>query len=217
MTRMRAGAARSIALAGAAVFARRRYLRWGATDDEVAMTLPGDELVPAADLTATRAITIAVASDAVWPWVAQMGQGRGGFYSYAFVENLLGCDMRNADRIVPEWQSIAVGDDVKVHPDVSLAVAHVETGRALVLRGAIPMGNVPPAYDFTWAFVVFDQGDGATRLVSRERYGYTRRWSPLLVEPVELISSIMSRRMLRGIKERAEGAVSRSSGPQMPA
>jgi hypothetical protein len=175
-------------------------------DEEVAMTLPGDELIPRADLTATRAITVAATAEAVWPWIAQMGQERGGFYSYAFVENLAGCDMRNADRIVPEWQSIAVGDGVKLHPDVSLTVARVDPGRALVLRGGIPMGNVPPPYDFTWAFVVRDRPDGTTRLVARERYGYTRRWSPLLVEPVELISSIMSRRMLRGIKERAEGA-----------
>jgi hypothetical protein len=76
------------------------------------------------------------------------------------------------------------------------------------------MGPVAPPYDFTWAFVVHPQPDGTTRLVVRERYGYTRRWSSLLVEPVQLISYIMSRRMLRGIKHRAQRPIFRTSEPQ---
>jgi hypothetical protein len=83
----------------------------------------------------------------------------------------------------------------------------VEPGRALVLRGGVPIGRTPPPYDFTWAFVLRDQADGSTRLVVRERYGYLRQWAWLLVEPVELISFVMSRRMLRGIAARAERAV----------
>ena len=75
-----------------------------------------------------------------------------------------------------------------------------------VLRGGMPMGNAPPPYDFTWAFIICDQADGTCRLVVRERYGYSRRWAALLVEPVEAISFIMSRRMLPGIKQRAERA-----------
>jgi hypothetical protein len=82
----------------------------------------------------------------------------------------------------------------------------MEPGRALVLRGGVPIGRTPPPYDFTWAFVLRDQADG-TRLVVRERYGYSRRWARLLVEPAELVSFLMSQRMLRGIKERAERAV----------
>jgi hypothetical protein len=183
-------------------------LRWGATDDEVEMVLPGDEIVPRANLTATRAVTVrAGAHHGVWPWIAQLGQGRGGFYSYDFVENLIGCDIHSANRIVPEWQRIEVGAQVNLHPEVGLIAALVEPGRTLVLRGGVPTGSAPPPYDFTWAFVLRDQPDGTTRLVVRERYGYSRRWAPLLVEPVELISFLMSQRMLRGIKERAERAV----------
>jgi hypothetical protein len=202
---------RLVAVAGAVTagvaLVRARYLRWGATDDELKLALPGDELVPAADLTATRAITVRAAADEVWPWLAQLGQGRGGFYSYDFLENLVGCSIHSAGRVVPEWQSIDVGDAVHLHPEVGLVVAVVEPGRALVLRGGVSMGRTPPPYDFTWAFVLRDQADGGTRLVVRERYGYWRRWAPFLVEPAELISSVMSRRMLRGIKERAERAV----------
>jgi hypothetical protein len=171
------------------------------------MALPGDELMPHADLTATRAVTVRAPADGVWPWIAQLGQGRGGFYSYDFLENLVGCDIHSADRIVPEWQAIDVGAQVRLHPEAGLIVALVEPGQALVLRGGVPMGRTPPPYDFTWAFVLRGEPAGATRLVVRERYAYSRRWARLLVEPVEFVSFIMSRRMLRGIKERAERAV----------
>jgi hypothetical protein len=133
--------------------------------------------------------------------------GRGGFYSYDFVENVVGCDIHSAERVVPEWQSIVVGDAVHLHPEVALIVAVLEPGRALVPRGGVPIGRTPPPYDLTWAFVLRDQADGSTRLVVRERYRYSRRWARLLVEPAELISFVMSQRMLRGIKERAERSV----------
>jgi hypothetical protein len=184
--------------------ARSRYLQWGATDEEWDITLPGDEIVPHSDLTATRAITVHSDTDGVWPWIAQLGQGRGGFYSYDFLENLLGCDIHSADRIVPEWQSIDVGARVNFYPEFGLTAAVVEPGLALVLRGGIPIGRRPPPYDFTWAFVLRGQWDGTTRLLVRERYSYSRRWARVLVEPVELISFVMTGRMLRGIKERAE-------------
>jgi hypothetical protein len=202
---------RLVAVGGAAAagvaLVRARCLRWGATDDELKVVLPGDALVPDADLTATRAVTVRAGADGVWPWIAQLGQGRGGFYSYDFLENLVGCDIHSAARVVPEWQSIGVGDGVYLHPEVGLIVAIVEPGRAMVLRGGVPIGPTPPPYDFTWAFVLCEQPDGSTRLVVRERYGYSRWWAWLLVEPAELISFVMSQRMLRGIKERAERAV----------
>jgi hypothetical protein len=181
-------------------------MRWGATDEELSMALPGDELVPEADLMATRAVTVAVDADGVWPWIAQLGQARGGFYSYDVLENLVGCDIHSADRVVPEWQSIEVGDEVHLHPEVGLTVALVEPGRALVLRGGVPLGRAPAPYDSTWAFVLRDQADGTTRLVVRERYRYVRWWAGLLVEPTELISFVMSRRMLHGVQERAQRA-----------
>ena len=201
---------RSVALVGAAAAAgavlRARYLRWGATDEEANVVLPGDGFLRHADLTATRAITVAASADRVWPWLAQLGQGRGGFYSYDFLENLVGCDIHSADRVVPEWQPIEVGDQVNFNSEVGLTVAQVEPGRALVLRGGIPTGRMEPPYDFTWAFVLRPGLRGATRLVVRERYSYSHRWAAVLVEPVELISFVMSRRMLRGIRERAERA-----------
>jgi hypothetical protein len=195
------------AVAVGVALVRARYLRWGATDEELKAGLPGDELLGAADLTATRAASVRAGADVVWPWIAQVGQGRGGFYSYDFLENLVGCDIHSAERVVPEWQSIDVGEAVHLHPEVDLIVAVVQPGRALVLRGGVPIGRTPSPYDFTWAFVLRDQADGSTRLVVRERYGYSRWWACLLVEPAELISFIMSQRMLRGIKQRAERAV----------
>ena len=197
-----------IAIAAAVGRMRARYLRWGATDEEVEMALPGDDLIARTDLTATRAVTVRAASSDVWPWIAQLGQGRGGFYSYDFLENLVGCDIHSADRIVPEWQAIDAGATVKLHPDGGMIAAVVNPGQALVLRGGMPMRRTPPPYDFTWAFVVCPQPGGMSRLVVRDRYAYSRRWAVLVVEPAELISFMMSRRMLRGIKARAGRAVS---------
>ncbi len=195
-----------IAAAAAAyiVLARPRHLRWGTRDTEFDEPLPGDDLITTPNLVATRAITIRALPDQVWPWIAQLGQGRAGFYSYDFLENLVGIDIYTADRIVPEWQDVEVGDEVRLAPEVSLEVAALDPGRLLVLRGGVPMGKVPPPYDFTWAFVLREEPAETTRLLVRERYGYTRRWAALLVEPTEVISFVMSQRMLRGIRDRAE-------------
>ena len=192
------------AVAAYILAARPRQLRWGATGEESEGPLPGDDLVENADITATRAITIRASTDQVWPWIAQLGQGRGGFYSYDFLENLVGCDIHSADRIVPEWQDLEVGDEVRFAPEVGLAVAALEQGRSLVLRGGVPIGNTPAPYDSTWAFVLRDEPDKTTRLLVRERYAYTRPWARLIVEPTEVLSFVMSQKMLRGIKDRAE-------------
>lgn len=205
----RAAAAGAAVMGGAAAYllaVRRWQLRWGATDEERDATLDGDDLIPNPDLMATRAITVHAVAEHVWPWIAQLGQGRGGFYSYDVLENLVGCDIHSADRVVPEWQDVKVGDQVKLHPEVGLGVTVVEPGRALVLRGGVPMGAAPPPYDCTWAFVVREQPDGTTRLLARERYVYTQRWAGFLVEPVAVVAFVMSQRMLRGIRDRAERA-----------
>ncbi len=184
--------------------ARPRQLRWGASAQECEASLAGDDLIVSPDLTATRAITIRASADRAWPWIAQLGQGRGGFYSYDFLENLAGCDIHSADRIVPEWQDIKIGDQIKLAPAVGLEVTALEPGRSLVLRGGVPMGNTPPPYDFTWAWVLRDEPGGTARLLVRERYAYTRPWARFLVEPVEAVSFVMSQKMLRGIRDRAE-------------
>jgi hypothetical protein len=188
---------------GAAALVRGRLLRWGATDAEIAAVQPGDEFIADANVTATRAITIRRSPELVWPWIAQLGQGRGGFYSYDRLENLLGLDIHSADRVVPEWQQLEVGDQVRLAPAVALKAAIVEPGRALVLEGALPLAQAPP-FDSTWAFILCEQPDGSTRLLSRERYGYKRWWAPLVVEPTQAASFVMSRKMLLGIRDRAE-------------
>jgi hypothetical protein len=200
-----AGASGVAIVAAAYTLAIRPWqLGWGATEEESTRLLPGDDLIAEPDITATRAITIRAPAANVWPWIAQLGQGRGGFYSYDLLEDLVGCDIHSANHIVPEWQDIAVGDQVRLHPEVGLAVVAVERGRSLVLRGGVPMGDTPPPYDFTWAFALREH-DGVTRLLVRERYAYTTWWAALLVEPVEAVSFVMSKKMLRGIKDRAEG------------
>jgi hypothetical protein len=205
---------RHLTVAGVAAYAsvgRRWQLRWGATGAEVAARLPGDDLVAAPDLVATRAITIRAAAVDVWPWLVQLGQNRGGFYSYDVLENLVGCDIHSSDRIVPEWQDVAVGDPVNLAPEVALTVAVVRPPRAFVLSGGVPVGEAAPPYDFSWSFVL-DGDDATTRLIVRERYRYTRWWAPLLVEPIEVVSFVMHQRMLRGIRDRAEVALSRRRG-----
>jgi hypothetical protein len=205
-------AAGAAVICGAAAYilaARPRQLVWGATGEEAGATLAGDDLIPGPDLVATRAITVHAPAGEVWPWIAQLGQGRGGFYSYDVLENLAGCDIHSADRVVPEWQDIKAGDEVKLAPEVGLSIAVVQPGLVLVLRGGVPMGAAPPPYDFTWSFALQEQPGGITRLLVRERYAYSRWWAPLLVEPIGVVSFLMTQRMLRGIRDRAE----RDGGP----
>lgn len=194
------------AIAAVTVLAASRTwaMSWGATKAERAMPLAGDALLSSSELTATRAITISAAPAEVWPWIAQLGQDRGGFYSYDVLENLVGCDIHSAQRIEPRWQSVAVGQEFKLHPEVSMVAAVVRPVEALVLRGAVPVSDAAPPYESTWAFVLIEGPNGTTRLVSRERYHYLRPWAALLIEPTQLVSSVMSQRMLRGIKERVE-------------
>jgi len=195
-------------LVGYAVVLRRPQLTWGVTPAEAGMRLPGDEVLPRSDLTATRGITIEAGPAKVWPWLVQLGQGRGGFYSYDALENLVGCDIHSADEIVPAWQHLEVGEEVRLHPEVALTVAEVEPDHALVLRGAVSAtGDQQTApYDFTWAFVLRAEGADTTRLLVRERYAYLQPAAAALVEPVAVVSFVMTQRMLRGIRDRAEQA-----------
>jgi hypothetical protein len=212
-TRPRAAAIAVAAAGGIAaltLLGRRRLLRWGATDEEIAAVLPGDELISDADVSATRAITIRRSPDVIWPWIAQLGQGRGGFYSYDRLENLLGFDIHSADRVVREWQQLEVGDEVRLAPTAGLKAVIVDPGRALVIQGSLPIARRPP-FESSWAFVLCEQPDGTTRLLSRERYGYKRWWAPLVVEPTQAASFVMSRKMLLGIRDRAEQSVQSSS------
>jgi len=211
---VRSRAALVSGLAVGALLARSRQLRWGATGEEVGAHLPGDDLVPDACLAATRAITIPTPPERVWPWIVQLGQGRGGFYSYDLLENLVGCDIHSAAVIVPGWQHLEVGDSVRLHPTLGLEVAAIDPPRSLVLRGAAVEGDRAMPYDFTWAFVLRTTAAGTTRLIVRERYRYRAWWAPLMAEPVEAVSFVMTQKMLRGIRDRAVAAA--SSAPPVP-
>ena len=194
------------------------HVRWGATEAEVRRALPGDELLPNPKLSATHAITIHAPAATVWPWLAQIGQGRGGFYSYTWIENLLGCDIHNADRVHPEWQNLKAGDRILLHPKIPpiLAVI-VEPGRVIVLHGDTRQG--PPSTlakpgDYvptTWTFYIEPVDEHTTRLIERfhSDYNPTPRnafFNRVILEPG---SFIMERKMLLGIKARAEGAAGR--------
>jgi hypothetical protein len=166
---------------------------WGATPQETGRTLPGDELVPEPRIQVTHAVTIAAAVERVWPWLAQIGQDRGGFYSYEWLENLAGCEMRNADRIHPEWQERQVGEPVPLHPATpGLPVTIFEPGRAIGLEG--------------WGtFLVEPAGPDATRLIGRGRIsgglpflGYEAL--------LDIPHFVMQRKMLLEIKARAEAS-----------
>lgn len=136
------------------IVASGSHRRLGATPEEAAARLPGDELLERADLQADRAVTIAAPPDRVWPWIAQLGQDKAGFYSFEWLENLVGCDIRNAERIVPAWQNPQVGDAFPLHPDMVLTVARVDPGRALVATSMSGVAPQNPGMDFSWAFTI---------------------------------------------------------------
>lgn len=167
-----------------------------ATLDEVNGACPGDELLPAARLVTTHAITVDATGELVWPWVAQIGQGRGGFYSYTWLENLMGCRMKNATRVHPEWQQVAVGDEIALHPRATpLRVALVEPERHLVLQSQAGL-------EWTWAFCLHERGT-ETRLLVRTRVKWTRFLTGLIARPVMGPGHyVMESRMLNTIRER---------------
>jgi hypothetical protein len=176
-------------------YLRRPVLAWGATDEEAGGRLPGDELLEDADGVATRAIAIDAPPSAVWPWIAQMGPSpRGGAYTYDWIENLMGLDMHSADRVLPEFQHPGVGDTVGYGKN-RMRVERVEPERVLAWRSED--GN------WVWTFVL-EPRDGGTRLVSRNRFRLPTLGARIAMLPMEPASLLMERKMLLGIKRRAE-------------
>ena len=174
---------------------RRPILNWGATNAEATARLPGDELLEEADGVATRAITIDAPAAAVWPWIAQMGPApRGGAYTYDWIENLLGLDMHSADRVLPEYQHPQVGDTLGYGKN-RMRFERVEPQRVLATRSAD--GN------WVWTFIL-DEQDGRSRLISRNRFRLPTLAARVGMVPMEPASLVMERKMLRGIKRRAE-------------
>ena len=174
---------------------RRPILTWGATATEAASRLPGDELLENADGVSTRAITIYTPAERVWPWIAQLGPSpRGGAYTYDWIENLLGLDMHSVDRILPEFQHPEVGDTIGFGAN-QMRLERVEPGRVLAWRSAD--GN------WVWTFVLEERG-GATRLISRNRFRLPTLAARVGMIPMEPASLVMERKMLLGIRQRAE-------------
>ncbi|WRS29512.1 hypothetical protein U6G28_08270 [Actinomycetaceae bacterium MB13-C1-2] len=174
---------------------------WGATPTEQDMELPGDSHIPAVQLVATHGITIDSPPEDIWPWLLQIGQDRGGFYSYEALENAIGCDIEGINEIRPEWQSRNVGDVVRLAPEVELIVGEVIPGQALAFvedqTKEGPGKGFPDS--FSWAFVLVPVGDRRTRLLTRERYNWGETLHPLL-RVVPIASCIMTDKLLRTIK-----------------
>jgi hypothetical protein len=178
---------------------REWCLTWGATQAETARGIPGDELLTDADIISTRAVRIEAPPEAVWPWLAQMGSGRGGLYTYDWIENLLGLHMHSVEVVLPQFQDVAVGDAQTLgRRGPTLRVAICEPGRALVVRSD----------DGNWVWTVFlEPSESGTRLISRNRIstpGASRQARLFYRYFMEPGSRVMERKMFLGIKQRAE-------------
>ncbi|QLY28546.1 SRPBCC family protein [Nocardia huaxiensis] len=202
------------------MLARTRCLTWGATAEEAARAMPGDGLLSAPDVLATRAVTIAADPAAVWPWLVQIGPGRGGAYTYDWIENLLGLDMHSAESILPQYQNLSVGQTLPLGSSgPALRVAIADAPHALVFASL--------DHRWVWAFGLYPVA-GGTRLVSRNRIALPHLSGPsrfVYTSIMEPGSLVMERKMLLGIKERAErkrelavtnGPGARSESPYSP-
>jgi hypothetical protein len=194
-----------VAVAAYPALLRTRCLTWGATSDEINRQMPGDDLLPDPDLLATRAVTVAAPPHAIWPWLVQMGSGRGGVYTYDWIENLFGLGMHSTNEILPEFQDLEVGDVLPVgSKGPRMKVEVLDPAEALVFCSTDGT--------WVWAFGLYPD-DGNTRLVSRNRIAtpnasFARQLVNLLV--MEPGSLVMEAKMLNGIKERAERLASKS-------
>jgi hypothetical protein len=203
------GAPAALLLAAAALYRpliRPWHLRWGATDAEVRLPLAGDEIVASGALQSTRAIDVHAPAARVWPWLLQLGQGRGGLFSYDALENLVGCNIHTLDWIDPALQSLAAGDTLRIGQQEGLPtyqVALLEPGRALVLRAVDPAtGQLTQA---TWGFYLIETSPTHTRLIIRHRDQPAQGAATRVINAVfEPISFVMERRMLYGLKAHGE-------------
>jgi hypothetical protein len=205
MTRVLRAAGLAAVAVGAAypVLLRPTCLTWGASRSEACRPMPGDELLPEPDMLTTRAVGVTAPPAAIWPWLVQMGTGRGGAYTYDWIENLFGLDMHSADEILPQFQDLRVGDVLPMGREgPGMRVAVLEPERTLAFQSE--------DHAWVWIFGLYAWA-GGTRLVSRNRIRAARPMlglpmlgrlvNSLVMEPGSLI---MERKMLLGIKERAE-------------
>ncbi len=176
---------------------RPAYLRWGATDAEVAQAMPGD----LDGRRWTRAITINAAPEQIWPWLVQWGQGRGGWYSYDWLENLFGFDIHTADRILPEHQDLAVGDPICMARGFCVSTVSVlEPNRWLSWQSLDEAGQ--PMWTFTLGLVPVEAA--RTRLIIRESFSGSAM-PAFALAILEIPDGVMEQKALDTVKSRAEG------------
>ena len=187
---------------------RRWMSRWGATPADLARVMAGDSLLPDPMYSATTAITVNAAPEHIWPWLVQIGYQRGGLYSYDWLDRLFGyLDRPSATRILPEFQNLAVGDTIPIGHGPGWPVAVVEPRKALVLD----MRHLP-GFDWVWQFGLYPIDETRTQLVSRSCVRTGTIWARLLTYAIEPPGFLMTRRMLLGLKHRAEALRSPSTG-----
>ena len=190
---------------------RRWMSRWGATPSDLSRAMAGDGLLDTHTYSGTLAILVDARPEDVWPWLVQIGYQRGGLYSYDWLDRLFGfLDRPSATRILPEFQRLAVGDQIPVGRGPNWPVAVVLPARALVLdmRG---LGGL----DWVWQFGLYAVDDHRTQLVSRSRVRTTTLFARLMTYAIEPAGFLMTRRMLLGLKQRAEALrTQRSDDPR---
>lgn len=188
---------------------RSAQRRWGLDEASAARTYPGDERVPSPTSFWTHGIELDAPIEAAWPWIAQIGADRGGFYSYQWLENVVGCDVRNAERVHPEWE-VKLGDGLKLHPEMPpLAVVEVERGRHWLAYGAAdPAAKASGKgwVETSWLFFLEPLGPARCRFISRYRTATSDDLAMRFAygAAIEPIGFAMDRRMLLGVKERVE-------------
>ena len=179
---------------------RRWFVRWGATPSDLIRTMAGDAAVVDPSYSATMGITIAARPEHIWPWLVQMGYQRGGLYSYDWLDLLFGyLDRRSANAVLPQFQHLAVGDEIPIGRGQGFPVTAIEPYRTLVLSGT---GD---GFAWVWQFGLYPLDEGRTRLVSRNLVRVPRTLgSWLFMRVIEPAAFLMTRRMLLGLKDRAE-------------
>ena len=182
-------------------FPMRRWMsRWGAGPEELSRTMAGDGLLDRHTYSGTLAITMHARPEDLWPWLLQLGYQRGGLYSYDWLDRIFGfLDRPSANRILPEFQRLAVGDTIPVGQGPGWPVATLDPNRALVLDMR-NMGGI----DWVWQFGIYPTDETRIRFVTRSRVTARTLLGWVMTCAIEPAGFIMTRRMLLGLKERAE-------------